>query len=84
MIVTATDGGGLASDAHLVVHVTDVNDNRPQFDCSNKKDQHLYSPEEVCFYSIEVQSDSPINYTVMNLLAVDADDITRMFLHYLT
>ena len=71
----ATDGGNETDRCVVNVRVNDVNDNRPQFNCSDRAADEPYDPKD-CFYSFEVSRDEVGSVVVDALHAVDNDTMT--------
>lgn len=57
----------------VTVHITDVNDNYPQWNCSARPTTDPYLPSQPCFYNLELRADTLIGYKVQQLLSTDLD-----------
>ena len=77
--VEARDRGNppRGSRARVDIDILDVNDNHPEWDCSNRVEDELYPPADLCLYNMELRQDILVGYKVLDLLATDVDTVSR-------
>jgi len=64
----------------VTITIQDVNDNRPVFDCSNRVDNELYTPDYDCFYNLQLLDNTLLGYNTLTLNATDIDTVSRKYL----